>query len=349
MFEIKGVSVLEGARFGCACSGGCCGGYLYGPIDDETAERILRHQFIENAEQIKKFGHFDEAEVHGEKVRVLRRVAGHCVFLGKDRKCVIHKEIGAEAKPIFCQIYPINVTLAPDGIAYISLNLECIGDGVYKGPLLEDQIVDDLDTLVEQASLQLAPEVTVRVGKSIPFEAYLEEFEQPWLESLEQGAPLEILKSIFEQLFENKEKSQKCDTSELLSAILQLCAEDEADSLAEDDRVDAAMNRAVIEAGEALKLANDPMHALFLKQPTNEETEILRLELQNALFGKSWLRASSLQVACVLETLKIALAYELSKTHRFSKALALVNRVLRFSTLAAPEFDELLLKVGQDF
>ncbi len=344
MVEIKGVSVLDGARFGCRCSGGCCGGYLYGPIDDETAARIANHRFVENADQIYGVGAFDEGVVHGKKVRVLRRIAGHCVFLGSDHKCVIHKEMGSEAKPIFCRIYPLNVALAPDGIAYISLNMECLGDGAYEGPLIEEEIADDLETLVEQASLELGEDVIVRPGEKVSFDEYLETLEQPWLASLESGQPLDVLRSIWMQLFEIKEESRKISDPlcALLKTISEICAEDEADSLAEDDVVDAGMNRAVREACAACDVA-----ALFKRVLTPAENQLVRLELQNALFGKAWLRASSLQVACVVEAVKLALAFEVSKAHRFSKALALVNRVLRLSTLAAPEWDALALAVGE--
>src|SRR5262249_14431575 len=45
-----------------------------------------------------------------------RREDGSCVFLMPDNRCRIHAELGAEAKPDVCKLFPWTVTPTPRGI-----------------------------------------------------------------------------------------------------------------------------------------------------------------------------------------------------------------------------------------
>ncbi len=338
MIEIKEVSVLDGARWHCVCSGCCCGGYLYGPIEDEVAERIENHRFSGNAHLIYPQGPFETAEIHGERVRVLRRVNGRCVFQSEDRLCVIHKELGFDAKPAMCRIYPLNVTLAPDGVAYVSLNMECEGFSKgCKGPLLAEEIGDQLDLLVDQATLFVSEEIYPRTGQKISFDAYLDRFERPWLDRLESDGPW--LKPMIADVCGDAPEAfpKKSETiqfrNEILNKIEELSASEAQKSELENDAIDAGFNRSLLLAVERLR-GGALSELLF-------DREVLRAELQNAVFGKAFLRAHSLLSALGFEAVKLALAAQLLPENGDSaRALAVVNRCLRFSSLANLEIDE---------
>ena len=96
-------SVLDGARFECQGSGACCSGYSFGPLSDADIARLdglpLATAFpdVEVPYVIEREGH-----------RYLRKRGDACVFLGADRKCGIHARFGADAKPHFCRLYPLD-------------------------------------------------------------------------------------------------------------------------------------------------------------------------------------------------------------------------------------------------
>ena len=48
---------------------------------------------------------------------VARRPDGNCVFLGSDRLCTIHGELGVDAKPMGCREFPFLIRPTPDGIS----------------------------------------------------------------------------------------------------------------------------------------------------------------------------------------------------------------------------------------
>ena len=183
---ITAVSILEGARFACQGSGACCGGYVYGPIEDAVVRVVRAHRFTENGELLNgPADPFERTEIDGEFVRVLRRVDGRCVFLSRTNKCLIHQEISPEAKPGLCRAYPFNVALAPNGVAYVSLNMECAGfaDGSH-GTLLEDTLEEDLPVLLAMPTQRVPPRVAWAGGVTLDFESALA-VEEAWLADLE--------------------------------------------------------------------------------------------------------------------------------------------------------------------
>jgi Fe-S-cluster containining protein len=117
-----------GARFVCQRTGMCCAGYTVGPIEDEVVDVVRAHRFSGNAALLAGRDPFDEAVLpDGGTVRVLRQDDSRCVFLDVDRGCLIHREIGAHAKPAICRAYPYTFALTPDGACWVGLNMECGG------------------------------------------------------------------------------------------------------------------------------------------------------------------------------------------------------------------------------
>ncbi len=110
-----------GARFSCHACGDCCRGFNFGPLHDADVERLLRHDWSELP------GIETSADVIVERPggRFLRPVDGHCIFLGDDGLCLVHKRHGAAEKPLFCRTFPYAFTGDAAGGVRASLRFEC--------------------------------------------------------------------------------------------------------------------------------------------------------------------------------------------------------------------------------
>jgi Fe-S-cluster containining protein len=96
-------AVLAGARFACQGSGACCQGHRLGPLADADAARL------------EALGLAD-AVVQASDGRFLAQIDGRCRFLEGDARCGLHRLHGAEAKPGFCRLYPLEVAATLEGM-----------------------------------------------------------------------------------------------------------------------------------------------------------------------------------------------------------------------------------------
>ncbi|MBM4319462.1 MAG: YkgJ family cysteine cluster protein, partial [Deltaproteobacteria bacterium] len=135
--------VRPDARFACVACGSCCGLQSIGPIRPEELEAIWQHREALHGKIPADGGLFHSvscgsAGSGGPRV-ICRLRDGYCVFLAGDRRCLIHRELGAEVKPACCRIFPLQFVATPDGVA-VSLNMECRGFLQARcGPPLTDQ------------------------------------------------------------------------------------------------------------------------------------------------------------------------------------------------------------------
>jgi Fe-S-cluster containining protein len=132
--ETVPISILEGARFECQGSGGCCQGYMFGPLEDDDVERLERLGLPEAWPEVA--APYVEEHPAG---KYLRRIGDRCVFL-EGRRCGLHARFGAEAKPGFCQLFPLDSFATVEGIRVVDTG-RCATFGVSarKGlPLVED-------------------------------------------------------------------------------------------------------------------------------------------------------------------------------------------------------------------
>ncbi|MCA9545200.1 MAG: YkgJ family cysteine cluster protein [Myxococcales bacterium] len=349
MTDIVGVSVLPEAHFACQGTGMCCQGYQFGPIDDDVAARILAHPFVENAARIAAAGGpFTTAEVHGEPMRVLSRVNGRCVFLADDGLCVVHKELGAEAKPALCRLYPLNVAVAPDGVAYVSLNMECAGYAQGRqGPPLVDTVEAHLDLVGTLPTLAVPAQVPVTFERAFPYEDVFDAFEAPALEDLDATRdPLALVADLCGRLLGDGPHAEPWDDwpARLPAALTRLAGrvawrarEVAREEAAAGDPVDADLNRQVAALAEAAT------HDAALQALPAEGAEILREHLQQVVFGKALHKAPTLAAGVGFEAVRIWLLHTgapLADAAAVVGRLRALNRVLRPSDLAG---------VGPDF
>ncbi len=99
------VSVLGENRYRCYGCGSCCFGHAIELLNDEEAARIR--------EAGAKLGVPDPVEGTG-----VRFEDHQCVFHDEDRLCRIHKELGAEVKPLRCQLWPLKIVPTEDGLRF---------------------------------------------------------------------------------------------------------------------------------------------------------------------------------------------------------------------------------------
>ncbi len=134
--------ILEGARFQCQGSGNCCQNYQFGPLSDADVERIS------NLDIPAAFPHLvgrwlDTRDPdRGQPQRYLRSVDERCVFLLADRRCGLHARFGADAKPGFCQTYPLEQIATLDGIKlYDRGTCATFATSARSGPALVDELI----------------------------------------------------------------------------------------------------------------------------------------------------------------------------------------------------------------
>lgn len=107
-------SILEGARFACQGSGACCQGYAFGPLTDEDVARLDALDLAAAFPGIAA-PYVDTSEAG----RYLRRNGDRCVFLAEDRRCGLHAAFGADAKPGFCRVFPLDSFGTVEGIRVV--------------------------------------------------------------------------------------------------------------------------------------------------------------------------------------------------------------------------------------
>lgn len=342
----------------------CCSGYCYGPVEDAVAERVLAHTFVEDAAQLAHpDGPFEWAQLDGQRARVLRTIGGRCVFLDRNQRCIIHKELGAAAKPAVCQVYPFNVAVTPDGIAHISLNMECGGfaEGA-RGPLLEHALGDQLEVILSQPAMRVPESIRLSADRMIPYSVFFDTLEAPWLEDIDLPgyAVSDVLVRLCQRLLDSdlKELGEPAGCGffpvvhrplqqQIFDRISVYCAQEAAAELEAGNLVDVALNRRV--AAMAASLSTERSSAahpdLPGQIPGDVADTLMRIELRNVVFGKAFLRAPFVAAGLGFEAIKLALAAALAGAEGsvdeavINEALRIVNRCLRQSSLVGLSAD----------
>jgi Fe-S-cluster containining protein len=122
--------LVVGSRFECGGCGACCRGYSAGPITTEEVKRISGAPFVREDPELRAKPLFVLRGIEDGRGGVSptyllnRREDGSCIFLMADNRCRIHAELGAEAKPDVCKLFPWAVTPTPRGIV-VSDRTEC--------------------------------------------------------------------------------------------------------------------------------------------------------------------------------------------------------------------------------
>lgn len=108
--------IPEGINFDCTGCGNCCFEWPVPATRDDFA-RISKYAEEKNLDSKQLFRVLNVAD---EKLKVFshsleKRDDGLCAFLTEDKRCRIHSDYGADAKPAMCRLFPYTFTDTPSG------------------------------------------------------------------------------------------------------------------------------------------------------------------------------------------------------------------------------------------
>lgn len=131
--ELKQIDVPD-ARFTCASCGRCCSTTWAVTLDRAKVKALRKHDW-------SHLGAGDPFMVNdgpGGEFR-LRMVDGRCVFLGDDKLCRIHAEVGYDEKPESCKAFPLQFA-SSQGVTHARFSFYCPTVTRGDGKKLADQM-----------------------------------------------------------------------------------------------------------------------------------------------------------------------------------------------------------------
>jgi lysine-N-methylase len=136
-------------RWDCHQCGVCCRGSLV-PLSDDDLARLQAQGWQQHPDFRGQAIVVRQALV-GHAWRLAHRPDGSCVFLLPDGLCRIHKELGFDAKPLVCRMFPLQV-IPRDKAAVLTLRRACPSAAADRGRPLEAQL-DFARTLARERKL----------------------------------------------------------------------------------------------------------------------------------------------------------------------------------------------------
>src|SRR5262245_24364765 len=125
---IKPLPVIE--RWDCHQCGACCRGSLV-PLSHEELARI-KSQKWEQRPEFRGIPVVVRESWMSATHRLAHREDGSCVFLLPDGMCRLHKELGFEAKPLVCRMFPLQI-VPRDNAAFVTVRRACPSAAADKG------------------------------------------------------------------------------------------------------------------------------------------------------------------------------------------------------------------------
>lgn len=133
-------------RWDCHGCDVCCRGSVI-PLDDAERKRIAE-QHWENDAEMRGVKTVVRQRLFGRRYRLAHRKDESCVFLLPDGGCRIHREHGAEAKPLTCQLFPLQV-VPLEQFAYLTARRSCPSAAADRGRPLDEHLREFVK-LIEQ-------------------------------------------------------------------------------------------------------------------------------------------------------------------------------------------------------
>ncbi|MGE0489646.1 MAG: YkgJ family cysteine cluster protein [Vulcanimicrobiota bacterium] len=110
-----------GQHYDCVqCAKGCLDRLEVGV--DPYSQRVVKESFLA-LRVIEEHG-VEPFTVSPEGRNIVTKIDHKCVFLNQDNLCEIHAQLGIEAKPLICRIFPYSITPTPDGY-FIGISHYC--------------------------------------------------------------------------------------------------------------------------------------------------------------------------------------------------------------------------------
>jgi Fe-S-cluster containining protein len=109
-------SLLIETRFTCGACGACCRSQAFGPLSTAEVARLERLAAADPDMARAVVRRADPGPLAREVYEIARHEDGRCVFLTDAGRCRVHEELGADAKPLACQVFPFAVQPAVEGV-----------------------------------------------------------------------------------------------------------------------------------------------------------------------------------------------------------------------------------------
>ena len=174
--RIEVLRMAEGSAFACQSCNRCCSEqHLLGPLS-----RAERDVILEGFTALDDHAGSDPSNFiplptgAAEPVYLLRPRDRRCSYLGPDRLCRVHKELGEEAKPAVCRMFPFRAVHTPTGWD-VGMSLSCPTVAAGRGPDPKPEVRGTLEVLrTVSKQLEVPPVVPLVPGISVAWPVYQE-------------------------------------------------------------------------------------------------------------------------------------------------------------------------------
>lgn len=124
-------------RWDCRGCGKCCRGTII-TLSEEDLQRFRSQQWDKHSDYrgvklLVRMGLFSG------RYRLAKRPDGYCVFLDSDGLCRIHKDLGEEAKPLLCRMFPFQIVPLEE-VALVTLRRFCPAASAETGRSVEEHL-----------------------------------------------------------------------------------------------------------------------------------------------------------------------------------------------------------------
>ncbi|MCE9556127.1 MAG: YkgJ family cysteine cluster protein [Planctomycetes bacterium] len=147
-------------RWDCQSCGDCCRHNII-RLDEEDLRKLRDQHWEHDAEFGNQTFLVPDARAEG-RFRLAGRADGSCVFLTSERRCRIHEKFGAEAKPLTCRLFPLQL-IPHEKNALLTLRRACPTAAADEGRPLAEHL-----PVVQR--LLVHGEVTVSPGRPAAFD-----------------------------------------------------------------------------------------------------------------------------------------------------------------------------------
>lgn len=259
-------------RFDCAGCGQCCRTAWNIRVEPSRAERLRTWgpalRILQDSGQAPLRRRADGS------LRVAKQ-EGSCVFLTAEKGCAIHADLGAQAKPLTCQIFPFILVPTPDGMQ-VGLSFYCPSVRKAEGRELQEHRVE-LERFVAEAGLAaLAGPFRLWAHHETGWAGY-RQFEDELLRRLSLDQAARVLVSSCEGLGQNLDAWGRAEVQQLFLPRRSAYSQELACSLAcslvaraeLDDAEPALELAAALRRGQPLRLPGSNVQAVHGCQPVD--------------------------------------------------------------------------------
>ncbi len=140
-------------------------------MDPLTYDRLQETELfkeVQKTHQDKPVMWFDPEQ----NAAFMDKVDGHCIML-RNNLCIIHKELGSQAKPHGCRSFPFIITLTPGGV-YVGVSFACPSIAENRGDPVQN-LMPSFQSLLSVLDPEKITGEIVNIGKNLTtdWEGYL--------------------------------------------------------------------------------------------------------------------------------------------------------------------------------